>query len=572
MERSEPALVPEWLKTTGTVTGGSNSSRYFVTSSHSEISQSTRNRSSRPVNVKGSSHSTLRSFFERSSSSNSRNSFKSNRSKHPYSSFTRTHHDKTHDKERQKFFVGGDLWDTNSSDPFGKILNGGAEKNALRRSQSLISRKPGMLLPQRTEDSKSGVNNHISGNGMLSDGINLDSVHKVSFEKDFPSLATDEKPARRIPSLGLSSAFHSMPMGNSALIGSDKWTKAFAEVPSIIGSNTMGSSSTQHSLSHTSTSSPCVNTCLNMAEALSQVPAQARIAPQVPDKIQRLEELELKQSRQLIPVTPSLPKALVSISSDKMKQPKLAVRTSEMGVAAKSVQQQPYTSQLTNQTRVGRVRPDTLYTSHIGKFLVLRPLATSATKDTLGVASGRGLHEPPPVPLLSPLNTSSTPMVTVLENKASALVPKQSPSAEKKVSISQAKSRSDFFNLIRKKTSLKTTEHPDSCTAYSSSNSEETDTTKGDSSVPSSPVVDDCQTTSNGNSHGTQGEACSSDGEDSYFNGNMYSDEEEVAFLRSLGWDENVGDDEGLTEEEINAFYRECMKLKPALFNFRRSQ
>lgn len=33
---------------------------------------------------------------------------------------------------------------------------------------------------------------------------------------------------------------------------------------------------------------------------------------QVPDKTQRLEELAIKQSRQLIPMTPSTPKPLVS--------------------------------------------------------------------------------------------------------------------------------------------------------------------------------------------------------------------------------------------------------------------
>lgn len=32
---------------------------------------------------------------------------------------------------------------------------------------------------------------------------------------------------------------------------------------------------------------------------------------QVPDRTQRLEELAIKQSRQLIPMTPSMPKALV---------------------------------------------------------------------------------------------------------------------------------------------------------------------------------------------------------------------------------------------------------------------
>jgi hypothetical protein len=37
----------------------------------------------------------------------------------------------------------------------------------------------------------------------------------------------------------------------------------------------------------------------------------------------------------------------------------------------------------------------------------------------------------------------------------------------------------------------------------------------------------------------------------------LYPDEEEAAFLRSLGWEENAGEDEGLTEEEISAFYME---------------
>ncbi|KAJ6335614.1 hypothetical protein OIU78_012270 [Salix suchowensis] len=41
--------------------------------------------------------------------------------------------------------------------------------------------------------------------------------------------------------------------------------------------------------------------------------------------------------------------------------------------------------------------------------------------------------------------------------------------------------------------------------------------------------------------------------------------EEEVSFLRSLGWEENSGEDEGLTEEEINAFLQEYIAKKPSL-------
>jgi hypothetical protein len=44
----------------------------------------------------------------------------------------------------------------------------------------------------------------------------------------------------------------------------------------------------------------------------------------------------------------------------------------------------------------------------------------------------------------------------------------------------------------------------------------------------------------------------------------LYLDEEETVLLRSLGWEENAGEDEGLTEEEISGFYKEYMKLQPS--------
>ena len=48
-------------------------------------------------------------------------------------------------------------------------------------------------------------------------------------------------------------------------------------------------------------------------------------------------------------------------------------------------------------------------------------------------------------------------------------------------------------------------------------------------------------------------------------NASICLDEEEAAFLRFLEWEESAGNDGGLTEEEINAFYQEYMKLKPSL-------
>ncbi|KAL4309414.1 hypothetical protein GQ457_01G011950 [Hibiscus cannabinus] len=51
-----------------------------------------------------------------------------------------------------------------------------------------------------------------------------------------------------------------------------------------------------------------------MAEALAQAPSRTHTAPQLSVKLksQRREKLAIKQSRQLIPVTPSMPKGLVS--------------------------------------------------------------------------------------------------------------------------------------------------------------------------------------------------------------------------------------------------------------------
>lgn len=174
-------------------------------------------------------------------------------------------------------------WESNSSDPFGSLLISRVEKNSLRRSQSLVSRKPGELVPRRTEDTKNGMNNvQNSANGVLSGGSNLNGDQKVSFEKDFPSLGTEEKPVSRVSSPGLSSAIQSLPIGNTALLGGEKWTSALAEVPAIIGSNGVGNSSSQQTGSVAlSPGTSAAGTGLNMAEALSQGPARARATSQV---------------------------------------------------------------------------------------------------------------------------------------------------------------------------------------------------------------------------------------------------------------------------------------------------
>ncbi|MCO5606549.1 hypothetical protein L7F22_060737 [Adiantum nelumboides] len=173
------------------------------------------------------------------------------------------------------------------------------------------------------------------------------SIQKAAFERNFPSLGVDDKsigalassasspiasprplwqsPLRsdlgRASSPGLmgnmgSPSTTSMSMNNVSG-GSDHWNSVLVEIP--LSSDNTQSISLGMSALMCSTSTPSyavspgsipatTGTLLNMAEALSQGPPRVCTPPQSSADSQRLEELALKQSRQLIPMTPSLPK------------------------------------------------------------------------------------------------------------------------------------------------------------------------------------------------------------------------------------------------------------------------
>lgn len=221
--------------------------------------------------------------MDRSSSSNSRRSATNGSAKHAYSSFSRSHRDRDRerDKDRSSF---GDHWDRD--DPIGSILTSRSEKD-LRRSHSLISRKQNEVLPRRVPlDLKNSSNsNHVNGNGLVSGGSIGNSIQKAVFEKDFPSLGSDDRQVGadigRVASPTLNSAVQSLPVGSSALIGGEGWTSALAEVPSVIGSGTTCSSPTVQSIVAPVPSPPSALAGLNMAEALTQAPPRTRAAPQV---------------------------------------------------------------------------------------------------------------------------------------------------------------------------------------------------------------------------------------------------------------------------------------------------
>ncbi|KAL0323367.1 UNVERIFIED_CONTAM: hypothetical protein Sangu_1956000 [Sesamum angustifolium] len=431
---------------------------------------STRSRSIRSNSEKDSPR-----FLDRNSLSDSRRKSSSNgSSKHPYSSFTRSHRERNHDREKEKS-LSEDILEHYSSDPFASISSSRIDRSAFKRSQSLVSRKAGEVLPRRIEDSRNSISSQSSSN----------------------------------------------------------------EVPSILADG-MDHSYFQQNVARfpTSASGASCTAGLNMAEALSQPPPQVRTTPQLPDKIQRLEELAIKQSKQLIPVTPSTPKPSGPGSGDKSKQPRIAVRTGEMIVASK-----------------GRDN---------GVTIVTKDAATSTGDANCRLLNGQLPVAPSKAASMS-LNNS---MVPALGNKVAALSLSSRSTVDKRSSQSLAQSRSEFFKLMRRKTTHNaTTSHSDSSSAVSSPSAQTSGeiNRKGHTPIRPCHLENGTQMICNGNGHDIpENSHKSSDvgGNNSFVNGAICPDEEEAAFLRSLGWEENGGEDEGLTEEEVNAFYKEVRRAK----------
>ncbi|KAL8223911.1 hypothetical protein R6Q57_019386 [Mikania cordata] len=542
MEKSEPTFVPEWLKSSGSLSTTSHH-QLLLSSLHSDeqvVSKTTRNKSH--VNINDNdlgrtsvSKRTTSSYFRRTSSNNGSSHLRS------YSSFGRYS-----DKEKSE------LRHRDYADPLGNILPSRFEKEGLRRSHSSASANRGESWPRKLVADSSSLNKniHSHSNGVaLRSGGSISGV-KISSERDFPSLGSDDKVTDseigRVPSPGLSSAIQSLPIGNSGVIGGDGWTSALAEVPVIVGSNGSNTSVVQPtSLSATT----LMTTGRNMAETLAQGPPRAQTAPQLSAGTQRLEELAVKQSRQLIPMTPSMPKALALSACDKPK-PKVA-------------QLQLQNSHLVNPAHSPRpisTKLDPIKTSSVGKLHVLKPSrerngATPIAKDNLSPTGGGKL---PNSPLGVPSVVGPTPPV---RNNPAISVADRKPGVatlEKRPS-SQAQSRNDFFNLMRKK-SL-TPVNPDTGSAVSASDKpDETETLTVTESVSlqssdnkacngDTDVATEISITTNNNGKSN-----------SYSNGILYSEEEEARLLRLLGWEETTEEDEGLTEEEISSFYRDVSK------------
>eukprot|EP00262_Sarcandra_glabra_P015334 TRINITY_DN4705_c1_g1_i1.p1 TRINITY_DN4705_c1_g1~~TRINITY_DN4705_c1_g1_i1.p1 ORF type:complete len:527 (+),score=106.97 TRINITY_DN4705_c1_g1_i1:156-1583(+) len=437
----------------------------------------------------------------------------------------------------------------------------------------MVSGKRGEVWPRRA--GKDANNGSLVGTKIVS------SVHKTAFERDFPSLGTEEK--QGVPDIGRvsspvlsSTATQSLSMGTSAVvIGGDGWTSALAEVPVIITNSNTLLSSVQQPASSSSAMLLSTATGLNMAETLAQAPSRARSDPQLSVETQRLEELAIKQSRQLIPMTP---KTSVLNSTEKPK-PKTA-RTGELSAMTKVGQQCPSSQVVNHPLRGPTSRSDTVKASQAGKLFVLK-----AVRETNGVST----ISPSAKDVLSPTNSgrvvnnllgvAPSPAFTGSRGPINPKLPADRKPAASSVTqmcldkrpLSQAQNRSDFFNSLRKKTvSNSTATIPELSTVVDKSGEQQIVGASVSHEKDVSPTSDsglDCFT---GNASSMAGnveepQRILNEGEKSSSSDEVVDpDEEEAAFLRSLGWEENAAEDEALTEEEINAFYKEYMKLRPS--------
>lgn len=208
------------------------------------------------------------------------------------------------------------------------------------------------------------------------------------------------------------------------------------------------------------------------------------------------------------------------------------------------------------------MKPDISKTSSTGKLHVLKSArernggGSPVVKESLSPTS---VSKTSNIPLVvapsavgsAPLrNSGSLPIPAVAERKPAL------PILEKR-STSQTQSRNDFFNLMRKKSMTNSSPSaaapPDPRPVLSADKAGDQGSVVPQ--VQDKPGGDQFSGPPNGNSGDGLWKMLDNGKND------LKSDvilpppeEEEAAFMRSLGWDENAGEDEGLTEEEINAF------------------
>lgn len=659
MDKSEPALVPQWLKgASGSGSGSTtphsssslqsgrrashndyDSSRYFTLTDRTPISSSRRGPSTSGGTSDRSNHDRAYASFSRSSSFRGYDAPERDRDwerdidlRDREKSFGRDYREKDHDR------FDNHQW---SSSPLASKYENDA---MLKRSQS-------MTLNRKMENGSKKPGNELGSiTSPLVLGNMVNSMQKAAFERNFPSLGSEDRHGGNQSNLTLNPSANSIWHGQGivgaadvgrasspgltvsagssqgivvsglSVFGADRWSSALADVPILNGGSNGLLTSAQQVSSGTSVSpvspGPTSASGLNMAEALVQNPPRVRTPPQLFLETQRLEELALKQSRQLIPVTPPMPKTTGLGASEKSKPKSLRGIDSSPSTGGK-VGQLIVSSQLNSPLRQ-TTRPETPKQPQAGKLLVLKPVRekngvsksvkydsssptnggninnSSIGAPTAGTGAGgnagligtrkvKPLSDWKTVPMPSTSLSTGFDCVTGQRSKDNSLM------NEEKKHLSQAQNRSDFFNALRRKASgtvpvtriqdksststedksldQKRNGVSDRVGATEANENGSVERVGENSGISLSTVEIACSwnnnaTAVNGVDHGEIHTTVDSSETGSPTSVNRSSviggsEEEEAAFLRSLGWDENAGGEEALTEEEINAFHQQ---------------
>ncbi|KAG6507847.1 uncharacterized protein LOC121981383 [Zingiber officinale] len=514
MERNEPALVPQWYK----FANGS--------SSNNTLRISTSKRSDKNGMGCGSGNRLLSNHdknFRRSLSSNgsaAQDRGKSAKSQ-AYSSFRRSH-DKnqesdfdSYDRENRSLFVDNGLYYHDS------FLRVRTEKDAFRRSQSMIA---GRKLDSWPEPPVSCGNNTSPLGSVI-------GITDRKFEKDFPSLQAEVR--QNFPdsvdalTLGPKTAVHSLPVATPIINGTSALAEVRAEVPVKV--------ETDGNLLSSATGN-------TMAETLAQRPSLVGNASQSSVDTQRIEELTLKKCKQLIPVTPVLPKALNCNLSEKAKSKSARGGGGDFSSFAKGGHQ---------INLVGRTpaRSDIAKTHHVGNFQVLNREKNISPISEDSSSLGKANDHVRLVPSATVVSSKSQSYQKLKGNSKNGLLTRASVGEQKLLSYAQK--RNDFFNLLRKK-SLNPTgsiPEPDSLGPADDLQSASSD------SIQNCQPGFDCSAENRNFSTDEPNRLYAEIEESHTYLDSILDPEEEEAFLRSLGWDKNAGE-EGLSQEEIDAFLK----------------
>ncbi|KAF3626101.1 putative vesicle-associated protein 1-4-like [Capsicum annuum] len=542
MEKSsEPTLAPQWLTSTRHVTSFVSASSPLRPDDPAPLKLANSRLLSMNMNNKE-----LRNTVASDRAVQSRARWSSNSSTSPnfrsYNSF-RSHRYRDMDKDINKYREASTLRNPRSRDlpdTSSKHCWETFKEEGLGRSQSMISGRISEKWP--TNLSNAGKIKLTENKGLLS----VSGVDKA-IDRGIRPLVTEQRQAsprlERVESPGLGTMTRTLPTG--ALRTTDnKSASALADIAAVAGNSNSGPSSMKQGASSgpsSPISSKSIGRVLSMAETVAKGPSRVQTTSQLSNANQRLEELAVKQSRQLIPLKSLVTKASVSNPSDK---PRTKVELLQQTVSSSP----PVSPSLSS------------------KLHVFKP-----TRERHGVSSGMNGSLSPNTHSKGSNVLLTIPPANIAASSASGHKP-VGTMVEKKLS-SQARGRNDFFNLMRKKSigSSSAVSVEGSVISPSSSYNSGVSEVLNAHGIPQdqdfslsddSPRAEQSTEILGENTCDSE----SSDGKNSTDKSSPKSEailrseeEEEAAFMRSLGWEEN-SDEGGLTEEEISAFYKDVAK------------